>query len=355
MSALSSARALAIFADSLKAAGYKANTIRTRCEYLKPFFAYLNEQGRTDLREVGRENLECFLGHLREAISARTSRPYSALTRSAIWAAVCALFRVLYLHKRILSNPTRHVVLRPSAAVAPKAILTQAQMGQLLDSIDIHARLGLRDRALFELLYSSGLRVSEAARLEVADVDVAAREVLVRQGKWGKDRLVPVSQVAVSFLKLYLQVWGRSGGRLFGGQWPRDRLSGAAINRRFKTLLRRAGLYREGLSAHSIRHSLATHLLENGADLRYVQELLGHESIETTVVYTNELHENMKRIYKSYHPRENQLWCEVDDEYLGRLQTLQAQLQRQGAIVAKKRGYNRRWYLSHKARKLETR
>ena len=137
---------------------------------------------------------------------------------------MCALFRVLYLHKRILSNPTRHVVLRPSAAVAPKAILTQAQMGQLLDSIDIHARLGLRDRALFELLYSSGLRVSEAARLEVADVDVAAREVLVRQGKWGKDRLVPVSQVAVSFLKLYLQVWGRSGGRLFGGQWPRDRL-----------------------------------------------------------------------------------------------------------------------------------
>lgn len=110
-------------------------------------------------------------------------------------------------------------------------------------------------------------------------------------------------------------------------------------------LLRRAGLCRPGLSAHSIRHSLATHLLENGADLRYVQELLGHESIETTVVYTNELHENMKRIYKSYHPRENQLWREVDEGYLGRLRALQEQLERQGEATAKKRTYLHRRYL----------
>ena len=111
-----------------------------------------------------------------------------------------------------------------------------------------------------------------------------------------------------------------------------------------QTLLHRSGLYRAGLSAHSIRHSIATHLLENGADLRYVQELLGHESIETTVLYTNELNENMKRIYKSYHPRENQLWCEVDGEYLGRLERLHAQLQRQGRITEGKREARARWY-----------
>jgi integrase/recombinase XerD len=350
MGALSADRARSIFESRLKASGYKANTIRTKLEYLKPFFSYLKAQGFSeDLREVDRAGLEGFLEYLQGALSARTRLPYSSRTKAGIWGAVRSLFRALYLSKRILANPASGIVSLRLPASAPKAILTKEEMGRLLDSIDINARLGLRDRAMFELMYSSGLRVSEVSRLKSSDVDLSARQVLVRQGKWGKDRMVPVGEVAVSFLKLFLR-GETDAGRLFGGQWRRDEISPAAINRRFKLLLHRAGLYRAGLSAHSIRHSVATHLLENGADLRYVQELLGHESIETTVLYTEELHENMKRIYKTYHPRENRLWLEVDGGYLARLEGLKLELERRATITERKREYSRRYYREHKER-----
>lgn len=349
MRTLSIRRAEALFRGYLKAAGYKPGTVRTKLQYLKVFFAYLESRGRSrDLREVGRRDLEGFLSHLNEAARARTGRPYAPLSRQGIWASVRLLFRCLYLQQRLLLNPAREIRFRPLESTPPKAILTQAQMARLLDGIDIHAPLGLRDRALFELMYSSGLRVGEAARLSLEELDLKARMLLVRQGKFGKDRLVPLGKVAAGFLRLYLQERGSRPGELFLG--PQGRLSGAAINRRFKKRLKQASLYRSGLTAHSIRHCLATHLLEAGAELRYVQELLGHESIETTVAYTNALHESMKRIYKSYHPRENQLWQEVDDEYRKRIEEFRSELQRQAQITARKREALHLWYEKHKRR-----
>jgi len=208
--------------------------------------------------------------------------------------------------------------------------------------------LGLRDRALFEFPYSSGLRDGEMANLTVEDLDTEERMVRVYQGKGGKDRTVPVSEVAMVFLNRYLRQRSPRPGALFLGRL--SPLKGSGINSRFKKLLQQADLYRPGLTAHSIRHSLGTHLLENGADLRYVQELLGHESIETTVVYTHELYENMKKIYKSYHPRENQLWQEVDGEYLKRLEAFRKEIEMGNAITKKNRAYHRRWYLKHKDR-----
>ena len=105
------------------------------------------------------------------------------------------------------------------------------------------------------------------------------------------------------------------------------RLRVRSLGARFHYHLANAGLEGKGLSAHSIRHATATHLLAHGADLRYVQELLGHQSIETTVLYTNEQLENLKRIYKTHHPRENALWREVDEEYRARVSRLLARLE----------------------------
>jgi len=213
-------------------------------------------------------------------------------------------------------------------------------MGRFLDSIDIDSHLGLRDRTVFELMYSSGLRVGDASRLNVEDIDFENRMILIKRSKGGKDRIVPVSKVAMSFLKQHL--CGRTKGALFTGK--QGRLRPGAINTRLKKLLKEQNIYREGLSTHSIRYSIATHLLGNGADLRYVQELLGHDSIETTSHYTHDIYENMKRIYKSFHPRENEHYREIDGQYLKRFYAFLKRLTKQKKKSLRNREFVRRCY-----------
>lgn len=174
-------------------------------------------------------------------------------------------------------------------------------------------------------MYSSGLRVSEVADLKIKEIDFSSRMLMVRNGKWGKDRVIPISIVASKFLQKYL-VGRRNKKESFVFLGTRGRLKGTSITERFITLIRRYEMDRPGLVTHSIRHSVATHLLESGAGIRYVQALLGHESIETTVRYTHMLYDNMKKIYKSYHPRENEYYKEVDSNYLLELEEFRDRL-----------------------------
>jgi site-specific recombinase XerC len=201
-------------------------------------------------------------------------------------------------------------------------------------------------------MYSSGLRAGDITNLNVDDVDFEGRMVLLREGKFSKDRIVPISRVAAVFLKRYLTGRRRKTHILFTSFRGR-RTSVAAINKRCKKWMRESGVYRKGLCTHCIRHSTAVHLLSHGADLRYVQELLGHESIETTVTYTHDLHENIRRVYKSFHPRENSYFREVDEVYLERLQRFKAVLSKQKEISKKKRGIKRRLYEKNRDEILE--
>ena len=336
-----------LFRHYLKGQGYKPTTIRTRMMQVQVFLDYITRQERIeDLRDVRQGQITGYLQYVNETVSEHTGRPYAYLTRRSLFGAARALFRCLYIRKLILVNPIQTVMFRPKGSEKLKAIMTQEDIGSFLDGIEEHNLLGPRDRALFELLYSSGLRVSEAAGLNIQDIDFANRMLLIRNPKWGKDRVEPISQVAAKFLCRYVS--GRTEGPVFWGH--RGRLTGPTINRRFKKHLKEKGMDRPGLTAHSIRHSVATHLLQNGADLRYVQELLGHQSIQTTVRYTHELYDNLKRIYRSYHPRENEYYREVDEEYLSRLEAFREELEVQKAITKRKRGIKRRWYEKNKGR-----
>jgi site-specific recombinase XerD len=186
-------------------------------------------------------------------------------------------------------------------------VLTQVQAADLLDSIGVEKPLEIRDRALFELIYSSGLRCQEVLDLRLRDVNVESREVRVK-GKGRKVRVIPVGEVALDALGRYLHE-GRS--RLVNDTAQDDHvflsrtgrpLSSSDVQRRLARYLARAGAPR-GTSPHTLRHSFATHLLEGGADLRVIQEMLGHSSLRTTQVYTHVSAAHLRRAYRKAHPR----------------------------------------------------
>jgi integrase/recombinase XerD len=325
MPPLDALRAQAVLLEHMEGLRFKSGTIRTRTAYLKPFLQFTEQAGIHDLREVNAAVIQRYLQGKADAVSPRTGHPYSRGSMILFHGAVKLLFSALYQAELVLANPVGDVSFRPREKNKLRSSFSEEEITRFLDGIDIRARLGLRDRALFELMYSSGLRAGEVGKLLVGDIDLGERMLIVRDAKWSKDRVLPVSEVAASFVALYLQGVRNPQRPVFLS--GRVGISAAAVARRFRQHLAHAGLQGKGFSSHSIRHSTATHLLAHGADLRYVQELLGHESIETTAIYTNELLENLKRIYRRFHPRENELYREVDPEYLARVGRLVARLE----------------------------
>ena len=322
--------------------GLKKNSIRAKLSYLGSFFNYLTKhEVIEDLREVTGEVITRYLLYIDDYISKRTGKKLARRTKLHWIIAVKKLFKCLYLEEKILINPCQDLEILLSGIEKTREIFTYKEIDCFLDSIDIDKPYGLRDRAIFELIYSSGLRGKEASSLKIGDVDFESRMILIRQAKWDKDRIVPVSEVASCFLKKYL------GGRCNKEEWlflsQNAHLQRNGIKLRFNKHLKGSGIKKKGLCVHSIRHSTATHLLEQGADLRYVQELLGHESIETTARYTHMMYESLKRIYKSYHPRENELYEDVDDEYLKKLNNLETLILEQKKKRERKKK-NPGWY-----------
>ena len=338
-----------LFYDSLVAAGYKKLSIGRREIDLALFFDFLAKREIADLREVSVPEVEGFMRRLDEP-SPKRRRQYSISSKIAAVACLRLLFRVLCQEELLLSNPMQAVDIRLRADPGRRIVLSRVEMDQLLDGIDVSLPLGLRDRAIFELMYATGMRVSEVVKLKVEDVDLSSRKLLVRQGKWGKDRVVPLSKPAAAFLLQYLEARAVKSGFVFVCET--GALTTGALNCRFQTWAKRTGVWKKGLSTHSIRHAVATHLLAGGADLRWVQELLGHESIETTVRYTHELTENLKRIYRRYHPRENELRPQVDAEYVQRVEKLRAELERARKKTQAVRASVRRWYERNRMKKL---
>lgn len=294
-----------IFEEYLRSLGLKESTIRGRLYDGEEFLARVK-----DIREVGIEEVKAYKEGL-------CKKGYKEKTIRGKIASIKQLFRGLYVGGYLMSDPIQGLKVKSKKGGRVSKVLSVEEVNIFLDSIDINKRLGLRDRAMFELMYGSGLRCFEVCKLNVEDIDFGGRELVVRGGKFSKDRVVPISLVGIRFLKEYVERVGIKRGAVFRGS--RGRLSRSGVGKRFKELVKRAGIYREGISVHSLRHSVATHLLEAGCGIRYVQELLGHESIESTVEYTHLKRDNLKRVYKSYHPRENEYYKEVDEEYRERL------------------------------------
>lgn len=223
-------------------------------------------------------------------------------------ASLRSLFRTLVEHGELQQNPA-DLLSAPRKAQRLPYVLKPVEVAALLDRIPADTALALRDRALFELAYASGLRAEELVMLDVGSIEFDGECVRV-EGKGSKTRIVPAGEPALKAIARYLErarpalATAESDGALFLSKSGR-RLSTSDVRRRLRVWARQAAGVSTagGVSPHALRHSFATHLLENGADLRSIQELLGHASISTTQVYTRVESARLRSAYANSHPR----------------------------------------------------
>jgi integrase/recombinase XerD len=297
------ALALDEFADALWLAdGLAKNTLAAYRSDLALFAAWLEENGG-ELASAGEIEINGYLAHLHgraERIKPSTQRRlHSALRRFYGW---------LLDQGRIRVDPLLNIE-RPMRAERFPKTLSEKNVEDLLGAPDVGTPLGLRDRAMLELLYATGLRVSELVDLKLFELSLSD-QVLRATGKGDKQRLVPLGDIAADWLQRYLAearpviLKGRASDHVF----VTGRRTGKGMTRQMAwTLIKKhattAGIARERISPHVLRHAFATHLLNHGADLRVVQLLLGHADISTTQVYTHVARERLKQLHERHHPR----------------------------------------------------
>jgi len=274
--------------------GASPHTLRGYATDLAEFCAFLSREGMGDIAHADARAVRAWVAHLHDRKLAKSS-----IARKL--ATVRSCFRYLARVGRVDVNPARQVG-SPRLPKRLPSFLPKDESKELLDAHAERSEAGLRDHALLELLYATGLRVAECCGLDLDDVD--RREGAVRvMGKGGKERVVPAGDAALGALEAWLSVRGEGRGALFTN--PRGgRLGTRSVHRIVKRRARAAGIDRR-VTPHTLRHTFATHLLGEGADLRLIQELLGHSRLSTTQRYTHVSPEQLMKVYDSAHPRAN--------------------------------------------------
>ncbi len=291
--------AIELFRQTLLATrGAALHTMECYVGDVRRFLDYTAAAGRRPLTALRREDILGFL-------IAEKKRGLSSSSLARRLAALRSFFRCLDDEGLLGQNPAEDVESPKTWRLLPE-VLTIDEVEQLLAQPDVTTTLGLRDRAIIELMYASGLRLAETAGCRLADLDASTGTVRVL-GKRSKERCVPVGSVALEWIERYTAearpklLGGRSSVFLFISRLGK-RLTPAGLWKRLRGYVR--GLpWRKRVTPHTLRHSFATHLMANGADIRVVQALLGHASINTTQIYAHVDTDRLKSVHKQYHPR----------------------------------------------------
>jgi len=274
--------------------GLSKNSVESYRRDLRSLEEWTQKKG-VDLLEVTRQHLREWLGHL-------ARKNLSENTRRRMVSAARGFFKFLAFDGHITKNPAEELDSPQKGFYLPR-FLNQSEIEELLAAPNVESEVGLRDRAILKLMYASGLRVSEAATLRISDLDLDAG-VLTCRGKGSKVRRVPVGSSAVSWVRTYLAK--RRANENDESENLFVSTSGAPVSRQtiFKFIKAYADkLGFEGVSPHTLRHSFATHLIQNSADVRSVQQMLGHADISTTQIYTHITDAHLRRSYERFHPR----------------------------------------------------
>lgn len=280
--------------------GKSDNTIKSYQLDLSKFSLFLEEQAINDIKNVNQETIQLFLAYLRQAgyASSTTSRMISTLKQ----------FFIFMMKEEIVKQNPLTLIQGPKKVQRLPQVLTMQEVEQLIQAPDTSTMWGLRDRTIIEVMYATGLRVSELTNLSLDELHLDLGFIQT-VGKGDKERLVPLGEEAEHWLQQYLDLvrpsFALKGKQATAAVFLTERgksFTRQGIWKNLKKYVPMANIDKD-VSPHMLRHSFATHLLENGADLRIVQELLGHSDISTTQIYTHITKQRLQKVYRQYFPR----------------------------------------------------
>lgn len=295
------------FLESLRVRGQSPATLKARSQSLSTFFLWMAGEGIEDVREITREHMRTYQLWLMH----RPCGPH--FTTQTVHLKLISLrrfFEHLEATDAVLINPCVGLVLPKLEDRLPRGVLSQAEARRVLDAPDTQSKKGIRDKAILELFYSTGIRGEEMATLTLHDVDTKAGFVRVTKGKFAKDRVVPMGAKAADYVAEYLRKvrlpWSQhqkdERALWLASIWPHGPLKKQAIAVMVRDYKLLAGVERPGRT-HLWRHTCATHMVQGGANLAYVQRLLGHRSLETTQIYTRVSAVEVAETIRRKHPR----------------------------------------------------
>lgn len=284
---------------------FSPRTVVNRETYLRYFILWCEDKGLKYPQEITRPILEAYQRHLFHHRK-KNGDPLTVRSQHGRIIPIRSLFSWLVKNNHLLSNPASDLDLPRLDKRLPKAVLSQSEVETVLSTVDISTPMGIRDRAIIEVLYSTGMRRMEVINLRWDDVDRERGTIFIRQGKGKVDRMVPVGDRALKWMEKYLnEVRGQFDLTGMSLTLFLTNLGEAFTTNRMSQLVRnyvnKSGIEKSG-SCHLFRHSCATLMLENGADIRYIQQLLGHAKLDTTQIYTQVSIRQLKQVHNLTHP-----------------------------------------------------
>jgi integrase/recombinase XerD len=289
----------------LKAQNYAKQSVQYKYASLGWFIEWCKERGIDRIEQITRPILQRYQRYLYYAIS-RSGQPLSIQSQRNRISAVRTWFKFLMRENLILYNPASELDLPKAEKRLPKHTLTTEEAERVLSQPDIETAKGIRDRAILEVFYSTGIRRQELINLALHDVNAGAGVMAVRQGKGRKDRFIPIGERALQWIKKYvddvrpLHSLPSSPDNVFLDS-SGENLEKHRLGRSVKKYVKQSGIDKTG-SCHLFRHTMATLMLENGADIRFIQQMLGHALISTTEIYTHVAIHKLKEIHTATHP-----------------------------------------------------
>jgi len=284
--------------------GYSKNTLHRRESDIRRFIGWCDERSLNHPNQVTKPILESYqryLFHYRQA----NDRPLSPTSQNHYLTSIRRYFKWLTQENYLLYNPASELIIIQPTPSLP-VVLSVEEINKLMQQPDTTTAAGIRDRAMLELFYSSGIRRSELCHLKLKDISITRKTLYVRQGKGNKDRLLPIGESALAWLQHYMNqarhkyVTDIHEETLFLNDYG-DGFRDNKLGDKVKRFMKNAGIDVLG-SCHLLRHAMATHMLENGAELRYIQAMLGHANVSTTQIYTHVSIRKLQEVHKQTHP-----------------------------------------------------